>query len=47
MFGIWRTLLALEVVATHLISMKFFGPFAVVASFVLSGFLLTFFIKGC
>lgn len=41
MFGIWRTLLALEVVATHLIAVKVFGPFAVISFFVLSGFLMT------
>ena len=46
MFGIWRTLLALEVVATHLISMKIFGPYAVVAFFVLSGFLMTLIMQG-
>ena len=41
MFGIWRTLLALEVVATHLISLRIFGSYAVVSFFVLSGFLMT------
>jgi peptidoglycan/LPS O-acetylase OafA/YrhL len=41
MFGTWRTLLALEVVAFHFISLPVTGPFAVVSFFVLSGFLMS------
>ena len=41
MFGIWRTLLALEVVAFHLLFVPFIGAYAVFSFFVLSGFLMT------
>ncbi|WP_293882169.1 acyltransferase [Sphingomonas sp.] len=41
MFGIWRTLLALEVVAFHLLFLPFIGAYAVFSFFVLSGFLMT------
>jgi peptidoglycan/LPS O-acetylase OafA/YrhL len=41
MFGIWRTLLALEVVAFHLLPMPLIGAYSVFSFFVLSGFLMT------
>jgi peptidoglycan/LPS O-acetylase OafA/YrhL len=41
MFGIWRTLLAIEVVAFHLLFLPFIGAYAVFSFFVLSGFLMT------
>jgi peptidoglycan/LPS O-acetylase OafA/YrhL len=41
MFGIWRTLLAIEVVAFHLLFVHFVGAYAVFSFFVLSGFLMT------
>ncbi|WP_293882171.1 acyltransferase [Sphingomonas sp.] len=41
MFGIWRTLLAIEVVAQHLLAVPLIGFYAVFSFFVLSGFLMT------
>ena len=41
MFGIWRTLLAIEVVAHHLLNLPVIGFYAVFSFFVLSGFLMT------
>lgn len=41
MFGIWRTLLAIEVVAYHILPMPLIGRYAVFSFFVLSGFLMT------
>lgn len=41
MFGIWRTLLAVEVVLYHLAGVQVIGQYAVFAFFVLSGFLMT------
>ena len=41
MFGIWRTLLAIEVVAFHLLLVPLIGAYAVFSFFVLSGFLMT------
>lgn len=41
MFGIWRTLLALEVVVSHLLFVPILGGYAVFSFFVLSGFLMT------
>lgn len=41
MFGTWRTLLAIEVVAFHLLFLPFIGAYAVFSFFVLSGFLMT------
>ncbi len=46
MFGIWRTLLALEVVAFHLLFLPFIGAYAVFSFFVLSGFLMTAIVHG-
>lgn len=46
MFGIWRTLLAIEVVAFHLLFIPFIGAYAVVSFFVLSGFLMTAIVHG-
>lgn len=40
-FGIWRLLLAFEVVVFHLLTFPLIGYFAVVSFFVLSGFLMT------
>lgn len=41
MFGLWRTLLALCVVAFHLLLIPVIGYYAVFSFFVLSGFLMT------
>jgi peptidoglycan/LPS O-acetylase OafA/YrhL len=41
MFGVWRTLLALCVVAFHLLLIPVIGEYAVFSFFVLSGFLMT------
>ena len=41
MFGILRTLLAINVVAFHLLDVRFIGPLAVYSFFILSGFLMT------
>ena len=41
MFGIWRCLLAMEVVAHHLLGAPVVGFYAVFSFFVLSGFLMT------
>lgn len=41
MFGVWRTVLALLVVAFHLLPVPVIGDYAVFAFFVLSGFLMT------
>ncbi len=41
MFGIWRTMLAIEVVAFHLLLVPLIGAYAVFSFFVLSGFLMT------
>lgn len=41
MFGTYRTLLALAVVATHLLRVPSIGPHAVHAFFILSGYLMT------
>jgi len=41
MFGIWRTLLAIEVVVYHLLPLPLIGRYAVFSFFVLSGFLMT------
>ena len=41
MFGIWRTLLAIEVVAYHILPLPLIGRYAVFSFFVLSGFLMT------
>jgi peptidoglycan/LPS O-acetylase OafA/YrhL len=41
MFGSWRTLLALGVVAFHLLHIPVIGEYAVFSFFVLSGFLMT------
>lgn len=46
MFGIWRTLLAVEVVAHHLLGMPVIGFYAVFSFFVLSGFLMTAIMHG-
>ncbi len=46
MFGIWRTLLAIEVVAFHLLFLPFIGAYAVFSFFVLSGFLMTHIVHG-
>lgn len=46
MFGIWRTLLAIEVVAFHLLFVPFIGAYAVFSFFVLSGFLMTAIVHG-
>lgn len=46
MFGIWRTLLAVEVVAHHLLKMPIIGFYAVFSFFVLSGFLMTAIMHG-
>jgi peptidoglycan/LPS O-acetylase OafA/YrhL len=46
MFGIWRTLLAVEVVAHHLLQMPIIGFYAVFSFFVLSGFLMTAIVHG-
>lgn len=46
MFGIWRTLLAIEVVAFHLLFLPFIGAYAVFSFFVLSGFLMTQIVHG-
>jgi peptidoglycan/LPS O-acetylase OafA/YrhL len=41
MFGVWRTALALCVVAFHLLNIPVIGEYAVFSFFVLSGFLMT------
>ena len=41
MFGLYRTCLALAVVATHLLKVPVIGGYAVQAFFILSGFLMT------
>jgi peptidoglycan/LPS O-acetylase OafA/YrhL len=41
MFGIFRTLLAINVVAFHLLDIRYIGPLAVYSFFILSGFLMT------
>jgi peptidoglycan/LPS O-acetylase OafA/YrhL len=46
MFGIWRTLLAIEVVLYHLAGVRIIGQYAVFAFFVLSGFLMTAIMQG-
>lgn len=46
MFGIWRMLLAVEVVAQHLLLAPFIGFYAVFSFFVLSGFLMTAIMHG-
>jgi peptidoglycan/LPS O-acetylase OafA/YrhL len=46
MFGIWRTLLAIEVVAQHLLGVPLIGFYAVFSFFVLSGFLMTAIMHG-
>lgn len=46
MFGIWRTLLAIEVVAHHLLRVPVIGFYAVFSFFVLSGFLMTAIVHG-
>jgi peptidoglycan/LPS O-acetylase OafA/YrhL len=46
MFGIWRTLLAVEVVAHHLLLAPLIGFYAVFSFFVLSGFLMTAVMHG-
>jgi peptidoglycan/LPS O-acetylase OafA/YrhL len=46
MFGIWRTLLALEVVLYHLVGVRIIGQYAVFSFFVLSGFLMTTIMQG-
>ncbi len=46
MFGIWRTLLSVEVVAHHLLGVPVIGFYAVFSFFVLSGFLMTAIMHG-
>lgn len=46
MFGIWRTLLSIEVVAHHLLGVPVIGFYAVFSFFVLSGFLMTAVMHG-
>lgn len=41
MFGIWRTMLAIEVVVSHILLVPILGAYAVFSFFVLSGFLMT------
>jgi peptidoglycan/LPS O-acetylase OafA/YrhL len=41
MFGTWRTLLAIEVVVSHILFVPILGGYAVFSFFVLSGFLMT------
>lgn len=41
MFGIFRTLLAINVVAFHILKIRYIGPLAVYSFFILSGFLMT------
>lgn len=41
MFGLWRTILALEVAAYHLAKVPLIGQYAVFSFFALSGFLMT------
>ncbi len=41
MFGIWRTVLAIEVVVSHMLFVPMLGGYAVFSFFVLSGFLMT------
>jgi peptidoglycan/LPS O-acetylase OafA/YrhL len=40
-FGIWRTLLAVEVVVSHILFVPILGGYAVFSFFVLSGYLMT------
>ena len=46
MFGVWRTMLALSVVAYHLLYFPVIGKYAVFSFFVLSGFLTTTVMQG-
>lgn len=46
MFGLWRTALAIEVVAQHLLHIPIIGFYAVFSFFVLSGFLMTAIVHG-
>lgn len=46
MFGIWRTLLAIEVVVSHILLVPILGAYAVFSFFVLSGFLMTAIMHG-
>lgn len=46
MFGVWRLLLAIEVVAYHLLGVPIIGRYAVFSFFVLSGFLMTAIMQG-
>ena len=41
MFGLYRTILAINVMAYHLLSVPAIGPYAVISFFILSGFLMT------